>query len=315
VIAYVVRRVFHGVIVLVVVTAVIFVILHLLPGGEARAVLGAKANPAAIAQFNRVNNLNRPLPVQYVLWIGQLLHGNLGRSYKTNATVMSLIAQRLPKTLVLTALALVLAVLVGIPLGMLQAARRNRAFDQAMSVASLAMYAAPIFLTGIVAISLFAVHWRIFPAEAPQGTSALGILEDPRALILPVVLLSLGTIAMFSRYMRSSTIENLVEDYARTARAKGASPKRVLLRHVMRNALGPIATQLGLFLPFLFAGTVITESVFNYPGMGLLFWNAALARDYPTEMGVALVVSFATVVGSLVADVGYSLLDPRIRFT
>ncbi len=313
--SYVVRRVFHGVIVLVVVTAVIFAILHLLPGGEARAILGSKANPASVAAFNRANNLNRPIPVQYLLWIGQLLHGDLGRSYNQNAPVVSLIEQRLPKTLILTGLALLLAILVGVPLGMLQAARRNRAFDQAMSVASLAMYAAPIFLTGIVAISLFAVHWRIFPAEAPQGTSALGILEDPRALVLPVVLLSLGTIAMFSRYMRSSTIENLVEDYARTARAKGASQRRVLLRHVMRNSLGPIATQFGLFLPLLFAGTVITESVFNYPGMGLLFWNAALARDYPTEMGVALVVSVTTVLGSLIADIGYSLLDPRIRYT
>jgi len=315
VISYVIRRVVHGVVVLVVVTFVIFALLHLLPGGEARAILGAKANPAEVAKFNRTNGLDRPLPIQYLVWIGQLVHGNLGHSYNQNAAVLTLIGQRLPKTLILTGLALVLSVLVGIPLGMLQAVRRNRAFDQAMSVASLAMYAAPIFLTGIVAISLFSVHWRIFPAEAPQGTSALGILEDPKALVLPVVLLSLGTIALFSRYMRSSTIENLVEDYARTARAKGASSTRVVMRHVMRNALGPIATQLGLFLPLLFAGTVITESVFNYPGMGLLFWNAALARDYPTEMGVALVVAVATVVGSLIADIAYSLLDPRIRYT
>lgn len=314
-ISYVIRRVFHGVIVLVVVTFVVFALLHLLPGGEARAILGAKANPAEISRFNRANNLDRALPIQYVLWVGQLLHGNLGYSYSQNALVLTLIDQRLPKTLILTGLALVLSVLVGIPLGMLQAARRNRAFDQAMSVTSLAMYAAPIFLTGIVAISLFSVHWRIFPAEAPQGTSALGILEDPKALVLPVVLLSLGTIALFSRYMRSSTIENLVEDYARTARAKGASSARVVVRHVMRNALGPIATQLGLFLPLLFGGTVITESVFNYPGMGLLFWTAATKRDYPTEMGVALVVAFATVVGSLIADIAYSLLDPRIRYT
>lgn len=313
-IAYVIRRVVHGVVVLIVVTAVIFTVLHLLPGGEARAILGVKANPAAVAAFNRANGLDRPVPIQYLLWMNQLLHGNLGRSYKLNAPVLTLIDQRLPKTLILTTLALVLAALVGIPLGMVQAARRHHAFDQVMSVATLAMYAAPIFLTGIVAISLFSVHWHVFPAEAPQGTTALGILEDPRALVLPVVLLSFGTIASFSRYMRSSTIENLVEDYARTARAKGASSVRVLLRHVMRNALGPIATQLGLFLPILFAGTVIAESVFNYPGMGLLFWDAALARDYPTEMGVALVVSVATVVGSLIADIAYSLLDPRIRF-
>lgn len=313
--SYVIRRVLHGVIVLVVVTFVVFVLLHVLPGGEARAVLGAKANPVEIAKFDRQNNLDDPLPVQYFLWIGQLLHGQLGHSYNQNAPVLTLIEQRLPKTLVLAVCALALSLLIGVPLGMLQAARRNGVIDQAMSFVSVAMYAAPIFLVGIIAVSLFAVHWRIFPAQAPQGTSLLGILEDPKALVLPVVSLSFGTIAMFSRYMRSSTIENLVEDYARTARGKGASRGRVLFLHVMRNSLGPIATQLGLFLPILFGGTVIAESVFNYPGMGLLFWNAALNRDYPTEMGVALVVAAATVVGSLIADLAYSLLDPRIRYT
>jgi len=175
------------------------------------------------------------------------------------------------------------------------------------------MYSAPIFLTGILGIWLFAVRWRALPAQAPQGTSVLQILEDPKALVLPVLCLGLGSIAAFSRYMRSSTIENLVQDYVRLARAKGAGPARIMYRHVARNALGPVTTQVGLFLPILFAGTVITEAVFNYPGMGLLFWTAAGARDYPTELGVVLVVGVATVVGSLLADIAYGVLDPRIR--
>jgi peptide/nickel transport system permease protein len=295
------------------VTVFVFSLLHALPGGPARAILGPKANPTEIAAFEQANNLNKPLLEQYFLWLGGVLHGNLGRSYNQNQTVLSLIAQRLPKTLVLTSLSLIVALVVGLPLGMLQAARRNGVTDRLLSVASLAMYSAPIFLTGILGIWLFAVRWRALPAQAPQGTSVLQILGDPKALVLPVLCLGLGSIAAFSRYMRSSTIENLVQDYVRLARAKGAGPARIMYRHVARNALGPVTTQVGLFLPILFAGTVITEAVFNYPGMGLLFWTAAGARDYQTELGVVLVVGVATVIGSLLADIAYGVLDPRIR--
>jgi peptide/nickel transport system permease protein len=294
VIAYVVRRCFHGVLVVLVVTVVVFGLLHALPGGPARAILGAKANPAEIAEFERVNDLDK--------------------SYTQNQSVATLIGERLPKTLVLTTLSLLVALALGLPLGMLQAARRGGLADRAMTVASLAAYSVPIFLVGILGVWLFAVRWRLLPAQAPQGTSVIDILSDPQGLILPVLTLGLGSTAVFSRYMRSSTIENLVQDYVRLARAKGAGPARVLLRHVTRNALGPIATQLGLFLPVMLAGTVITETVFNYPGMGLLFWNAATARDFPVELGVVLVVAIATVVGSLLADVAYAVLDPRIRY-
>jgi peptide/nickel transport system permease protein len=311
--AFLIRRILHGLVVLLIVTVFVFSLLHALPGGPARAILGPKANPTEIAAFEQANNLNKPLLEQYFLWLGGVLHGNLGRSYNQNQTVLSLIAQRLPKTLVLTSLSLIVALVVGLPLGMLQAARRNGVTDRLLSVASLAMYSAPIFLTGILGIWLFAVRWRTLPAQAPQGTSVLQILEDPKALVLPVLCLGLGSIAAFSRYMRSSTIENLVQDYVRLARAKGAGPARIMYRHVARNALGPVTTQVGLFLPILFAGTVITEAVFNYPGMGLLFWTAAGARDYQTELGVVLVVGVATVIGSLLADIAYGVLDPRIR--
>jgi peptide/nickel transport system permease protein len=311
--AFLVRRCLHGLLVLVIVTIFVFSLLHALPGGPARAILGAKANPAEIAAFNQANNLGKPLLEQYFLWLGGVLHGNLGQSYNQNQSVLSLITQRLPKTLVLTTLALLVSLIVGLPVGMLQALRRNGAADRTLSVAALAAYSAPIFLTGTLGIWLFAVRWRLLPAQAPQGTSVLQILEDPKGLVLPVLCLAVGSIAAFSRYMRSSTIENLVQDYVRLARAKGAGPTRILYRHVARNALGPVATQVGLFLPILFAGTVITEAVFNYPGMGLLFWTAAGARDYPTELGVVLVVGVATVLGSLLADIAYGVLDPRIR--
>lgn len=312
-IGYVTRRVLQGLLVVLLVTIVVFSLLHVLPGGPARAILGEKANATEIAAFSRANDLDKPLPVQYVTWVGKLVRGNLGYSYTQNQSVASLIAERLPKTLVLTALSLLVALIVGVPLGMLQGVRRGRLSDRIVTVASLAAYSVPIFLVGLLGVWLFAVDWRVLPAEAPQSTSVLTILSDPAGLVLPVLSLGLGSAAVFSRYMRSSTIENLVEDYVRFARSKGATSARVLLRHVARNALGPVVTQLGLFLPVLLAGTVIVESVFNYPGMGLLFWNAATSRDYPVELGVVLVVSVATVAGSLLADISYAALDPRVR--
>jgi len=314
VIAYIARRCGHGLLVVVLVTIVVFALLHALPGGPARAILGAKANADEIAAFSRANDLNKPLPLQYVLWVGRLLQGNLGFSYNQNESVLTLIAQRLPKTLILTTLSLLVALVLGVPLGMFQGARRNRVSDRVITILSLTAYSVPIFLIGILSVWLFAVRWRVLPAQAPQSTSVAGILSQPQGLVLPVLSLGLGSTALFSRYMRSATIENLVQDYVRFARSKGAGPGRVLLRHVARNALGPIATQLGLFLPVLLAGTVITETVFNYPGMGLLFWNAAVSRDYPTELGVVLVVAVATVVGSLLADIAYAVIDPRIRY-
>jgi peptide/nickel transport system permease protein len=314
VIAFIARRSVHGFLVVLLVTVLVFALLHALPGGPARAILGAKANPTEIADFSRANDLDKPLPVQYVLWVGKLARGDLGYSYTQNQSVLSLIGERLPKTLVLTVLSLLVALLVGLPLGMLQAARRGGALDRLVTTLSLAAYSVPIFLVGIASIWLFAIRWRVLPAQAPQGSSVLDILSDPRGLILPVLSLGLGSAAVFSRYMRSSTIENLVQDYVRLALAKGASPTRVLRRHVARNALGPIATQIGLFVPVLLAGTVITETVFNYPGMGLLFWSAATSRDYPVELGVVLIIAIAAVVGSLLADVAYAVLDPRIRY-
>lgn len=312
--AYVIRRCIQGLAVVFVVTVVVFGLLHSLPGGPARAILGPKANAAALASFSKANNLDKPLPVQYVLWMGKVVRGDLGYSYTQNQSVISLIGERLPKTLILTVLSVLVALLIGVPLGMLQAARRGGFFDRSMTVLSLAAYSIPIFLVGVLGVWLFSVKWGLLPAQAPQGTSVGQILSQPSGLVLPVLSLGVGSAAVFSRYMRSSTAENLVQDYVRFAEAKGAKRSRIMFRHVARNALGPIATQLGLFLPVLLAGTVITESVFNYPGMGLLFWNAATARDYPVELGVVLIVALATVVGSLLADVGYAVLDPRIRY-
>lgn len=272
------------------------------------------ATAAQIASFNHQNGFDKPLPVQYLVWLWHLLQGDLGYSYHLNQSVGSLIVERLPKTLVLGALSLIVALIVAVPVGVRQAVKRNGVFDYAATGLAFVFYAMPVFFLGLLLVLWLSLDLGIFPAEAPQGSTIAGILSQPMALVLPVLTLALLTIALFSRYMRSSVMDNLVQDYVRTARARGAGQHRVLYGHVLRNSLIPLATLLGLSLPALFAGALITESVFNYPGMGLLFWQEAQVNDYPTLLGVTLVVGVATVVGNLFADIAYAVLDPRVRY-
>ncbi len=311
--SFLVRRLAQAVVVTVGVTLIVFVLIHLLPGGPARAILGPRATPAAIAHFNAVNDYNRSIPVQYALYLWRLVHGNLGYSYHYNATVAALLASNVPKSALLVGLAYALALVVAVPLGIYQAIRRNKAGDYVVTVFSFVGYAMPTFWVGMLLILGFAITWPFLPSEAPQGSSVGAILSQPQGLVLPVVTLAFVNFAMFSRFMRSSTIENLVQDYVRTARAKGVPPSRILLRHLLRNALSPIISMIGLSLPVVLSGAVVTETVFNYPGMGLLFWTAALKQDYPLMMGFTIVTAVATVVGSLVADLLYAVVDPRVR--
>lgn len=313
-IAYVVRRVGQAVVVLLLVSVIVFVLLHELPGGTARAVLGPMATNTSIEQFNKQHYLDKPLPVQYWHWLDSVLHGNLGFSYHQNESVAQLLSDRLPKTVLLAGISVLIALLIAIPLGFLQALRRNKPVDYVFTGLTFIFYSTPAFWLALILITVFAIHWQIFPAQAPQGNFK-DIVSHPEGLVLPVATIVLVSVAFFSRYVRSSTLENLLQDYVRTARAKGASTKRVAYRHVLRNALVPVVTLAGVALPFIFAGTLISEEVFNYPGMGLLYYNAAVARDYPVLLGVTLVVGAATVIGSLLADICYALLDPRVRYT
>ncbi|MGB8960845.1 MAG: ABC transporter permease [Pseudonocardiaceae bacterium] len=313
-IGFITRRLLQAIVVVLLVTVIVFILLHLLPGGPARAQLGPRATPAAIANFNHQMGYDRPVPIQYWDWLTQLVTGNLGFSVKFNQSVVSLIRERLPKTLVLAVLSTLFALIVAIPLGMVQAVKRNHAADYTITIWAFVFYATPAFFLGVVLIVVFSVYLTILPAEAPQSSSLAVILSQPAGLILPVLTLGLLTIAQYSRYMRSSVIENLTEDYVRTARAKGAGERTVLVRHVLRNSLIPVATLLGLSLPTIFSGALITEAVFNFPGMGQLFWTAAQTQDYPIMLGITVVVGFATVIGSLLADLAYAILDPRVRY-
>jgi peptide/nickel transport system permease protein len=311
---FLVRRLLQAVVVIVGVIAVMFILIHLIPGGEARAVLGPRAQPVAIQSFERQNDLDLPLWDQFLHYVGNLASFHLGRSYTLNQSVNSLIATALPKTLVLVGLSTLLALIVAIPLGVYQVVRRNKPEDYVITGVTFVLYAMPAFLLGTLLILWFAIYIPIFSTEAPQSDSIWGILSDPRGLVLPVVTLAAISIASFSRYMRSSMMETMTEDFIRTARAKGAAPRRVLYVHGLRNAIIPIITLLGLSLGTIVSGAVITESVFNYPGMGLLAVNAAFREDLPTLLGVTFVVTIATILGNLLADILYAVVDPRIRY-
>ena len=302
-------------VVLIGVTLLVFLLSHLIPGGAARAALGPRALPFQIRQFNQANGYNLPLWDQFYQYVkGLVLHFNLGYSYKNNQTVKALISSHLTKTLVLVGMSTVLSVIVAVPLGILQVVRRNRPVDYVLTGASFLFYAMPAFLLGQFLILYFAIDLHWFSVSAPSATTVGGILADPRALVLPVLTLAAITIASFSRYMRSSMMEALTEDYIRTARAKGASPRRVLFLHALRNALIPIITLLGLSIPTIVGGAVITETVFNYPGMGLLTTQAAQNTDVPLLLGTTFVATIATVVGSFAADLLYAVVDPRVRY-
>jgi peptide/nickel transport system permease protein len=311
---YLAQRAGQAAVVVIGLMILTFIMIHLEPGSAARATLGVRATPGRIAIFNSTYGLNQPLYRQFLTYIDQVLHGDLGTSYSLQIPVSTLIAERLPRDLLLLGLSTVLALLIALPLGIYQAVRRGGVSDHVLTGASFTLYSTPDFLFAILLIALFSVQLHLLPPEAPQASSVGGMLADPRALVLPVATLALVTVASYSRYMRSSAIDVLAQEYIRVARAKGLPQRLILLRHVLRNSLLPVVTLVGLSFSWIVAGAVIAEEVFNYPGMGLLFYQAATTHDFPVLLGSTLVVGVATVIGNLAADVAYGILDPRIRY-
>lgn len=314
VITYIIRRVGQAVLVLVGVTILVFILEHLLPGSIARAIIGPRANSAQIASFNRANGLNRALPVQYLSFLGRLLRGDLGQSFKQHMSVDAIVIHDLPNDLLLVGSSLLLALVIAIPLGVLQAVQRNKLTDYAATGISFVLYSMPSYLLGLLLVALFAVNLRLLPAEAPQASTFSGVLADPAGLVLPVATLTLVTCALFSRYMRSAAIDGLAQDYIRTAKAKGLGQRTVLARHLLRNSLIPVTTLVGISLPGVLTFGLIVEQLFNFPGIGLEYYNAAVTGDYPVVFGVTVLVALATVGGNLFADIVYALLDPRVRY-
>jgi peptide/nickel transport system permease protein len=308
---YIIRRLGQAVIVLIGVTIIVFILRSLLPGSIARAIMGPRAGTAAIAAFNRANGLDRPLPLQYVSFLNQLVHGDLGWSFKQNMSVDALVLHDLPNDLLLVGVSLVLALAIAIPLGVVQAVRRNKVTDYAATGISFILYSMPAYLLGLLLIAALAVDNRLLPATTTASTIG-GVLANPNALILPIVTLTLVTCALFSRYMRSSAIDNLAQDYIRTARAKGLGQRAILFRHLLRNSLIPVATLIGISIPGILTYGLIIEQLFNFPGVGLAYYNGAVNGDYPVVFGVTVLVALATVIGNLLADIAYAVLDPRV---
>jgi peptide/nickel transport system permease protein len=312
---YLVRRVGQAIAVVIGVMILTFILIHAEPGSAARAVLGLKATPARVALFNRLYGLNKPIYDQFVIYVSNVLHGNLGTSYSFQQPVSTLIAQRLPRDAVLLGLATLLALIIGLPIGIYQSLRHNLPVDDVLAGTWFTLYAAPDFMEALLLIALVCVQFHWLQPNFPGGiTSVGGLLADWRALILPVVVLAINTVASFSQYARSSAIQELAADYIKVVRAKGLPERLVVTRHLLRNSLLPVVTILGLSLPDIVGGAIIAEAIFNFPGMGLLFWQAALAHDFPILLGTTLVIGVATVVGNLGADIAYGVLDPRIRY-
>ncbi len=311
---FIIRRLGQAIVVTLGVTLITFALLHALPGSLARDILGNRATPQAIAQFNHQNHLDQSVFVQYWYFLKQLAQGNLGYSYVLNRTTDSLLAIDLPRDIVLGGVSLVLSLLVAIPIGVAQAVRRNGVMDYAGTGVSFILYSMPQYAIALLLIQFLSISFHVFPAEAPQGSSVGAMLSHPSGLVLPVLSLTLVTYAQFSRYMRSSAIDALAQDYIRTARAKGLPERLVLSRHLLRNSLIAVVTLVGLNIPLILTGTLIIEQVFNYQGAGLEYYLAALRPDYEVMLGITVLVGVVTVVGNLLADIGYAILDPRIRY-
>ena len=312
-ITYLIRRVLQAIAVLVIVSLLVFAFLWLLPGGPRQAMLSGVGSPARLAALRRDYGIGQPAVAAYLSWLAQVLHGNLGYSYLQNTSVGSLLTASLPRTLVLTVLATALAAAIAIPAGLLQAARRGSPADLVLRGLSYLGYGMPSFFLGSILILVFAVRLRLLGAEGPQAAGLGGIVTDWRDLLLPVITLAVLTTAIFARYVRAAAADSLGADYVRTARAAGSGQAGVLRRHVLRNSLIPVITLAGLSLPRILGGAVVVESLFNIQGMGWQLWQAAQKHDFPVLLGFILVVGAGAVLGSLLADVGYLVADPRVR--
>jgi peptide/nickel transport system permease protein len=298
--------------VLVLVTAGVFFLIHLTPGNPIDAMMAESADLSVKAELTRQLGLDQPIHVQYVRWMGRLLRGDLGRSIRNNQPVIEDVGRRLRPSLELALLAVLIALVVAFPLGILSAARRNTAADGAGTAFALIGICMPNFLIALLLIFLFGVTLRWLPVSGYTDP-----FEDPvnglRSLALPAVTLGLALAAVITRTLRSSLIEALSEDYVRTGRAKGLSERAILGRHALKNSLIPVVTVLGLQLGGLIGGAVITEYVFALPGVGRLVVDAVFARDYPLVQGVVLLIALGYILTNLLVDLAYGWLDPRIR--
>ncbi len=311
---YVLMRVLATVPVMGVVAVFVFLMLRLTPGDPAAVIAGDYATAEDVARIREQLGLNQPIPVQFAKWVGALLQGDLGTSIFTNLPVTTLIAQRLEPTLLLSLSTITFAVLVAVPLGTVAAWRSGSLLDRFVMLFSVTGFSVPVFVLGYILVYVLAMWLQWLPVQGYKSPFEAGFLAFLRHIALPTMTLSVIFIALIARMTRASVMEVLEEDYIRTARAKGQNELRVLLRHALRNAAVPIVTVIGIGIALLIGGVVVTESVFNIPGLGRLVLDAVLARDYPIIQGLILFFSFVYILINLIIDLSYTLLDPRIRY-
>ncbi|SBW15568.1 peptide ABC transporter permease [Brucella sp. 10RB9215] len=300
-------------------TILIFVLLQLTPGDPIDAYINPNVaiTQAEMDALRAQLGLDRPLPVQYLAWLGQAVQGNLGHSLQRfNETVSGLIASRIGPTLLLMAAGLAIAIVIGVTTGIISAVRRNSFPDYSFSVLALLGISSPAFLTALLGLYVFSVRLKWAPSGGMLTPATdFSIPDLLRHLALPALVLSIGHAALIMRYMRSSMLETLNQDYVRTARAKGVREFWVVVKHTLRNAMLPVVTLIGSTIGLAVGGAIFIESVFNWPGMGLLLINAVETRDYPVIMGATLVIGACVIIVNILTDLAYAVIDPRIKVT
>ncbi len=303
------------------VLTITFFLLHLAPGDPMARYDDPEMSPETVEMMRRQFGLDRSVPEQYVRWIGNFVRGDFGLSLRYNRPVSELLAGAVPNTLRLTVAALAVYIILGVALGVTSAARKNSIFDRTGTLAALVVYSVPSFWLALMLIMLFSLKLGWLPSSHMQSIDSaslgfLALLRNRAAhLVMPAFVLGVASAAGMARYMRGSMLDELRRDYVRTARAKGLSEGSVLMKHAFRNAAIPIVTIVGLSFPFLLGGSVITEKIFSWPGMGSLMVESIFTRDYPVVLAINFVVSLMVIFGNLLADLGYALLDPRIAYS
>jgi peptide/nickel transport system permease protein len=313
---FIARRVIQAIPTFFGITLLSFTILRLAPGDPVLILFGGgNLRADEIAALRSAYGLDQPIPFQYVRWLGHVLTGDFGQSFLYKRPVAEMIQASLPNTLVLAALALIVTIVVGVPLGVIAARYRGSWIDQVIRILGVAGHAIPAFWFGLLFILILSVQFRLFPVGGmlTVGKDSLDIPDRAAHLFGPVLTLSLAGIANYSRYMRAETLEVLSQDYVRTARAKGLQENLVLFVHTLRNALLPLVTALGTQIAFLVSGAVVIEQVFAWPGMGRMTFDAARSKDYPIVMAVVVIASMILLASYIVRDVAYGIVDPRVR--
>ena len=301
---FIAKRLLMGILVVLCVTVLIFSIMQAMPGNPVDLMVDTRVTAEKVAEIKAQWGLDKPPALQYFYWLGNILRGDFGTSISIKQNVTDLIGQRLPFTLMLTGAALLIEYLLAIPLGLLAAVKRGKGVDKTLTVSTIILWSMPQFWLGVLLMLVFSINLKVLPLSGYSGFPSL---------ILPAVTLALPTLAQIFRLTRSEVLDVMEEKYVTTAYAKGIQDKKVLIKHVLRNAMIPVTVMFFLSLPWLIGGAVVVENVFAWPGMGQLLWKAISKQDFPIVQGIVLVITVLTVLCNMIGDIVAGILDPRIR--